>query len=79
MTSTRSEASQATGRDEQMNRIAVENSAFSSRISLRICAATVTSSGWVILSAISSIGFEISASTIIARCIMPPEYWNGYS
>ena len=31
------------------------------------------------LSAISSAGSEIRASTIIARCIIPPEYWNGYS
>ena len=56
-------------------------SRFCRRPSMRrmICAATVTSSGWVMLSAMTSAGSEISASTIMTRCIMPPENWNGAS
>lgn len=55
-----------------MNRIAVSNLSVSSRRSLRIWAPTVTSRGWVMLSATSSAGFEISASTIDLSGICVP-------
>ena len=49
--------SRAMPSEEEMKTIAVSNSCCSSRRSRRICAATVTSSGWVMLSAIRSFGF----------------------
>ena len=42
-------------------------------------AATVTSRGWVMLSATRKAGLVTSASTIITRCIIPPLNWNGNS
>ena len=62
-----------------MNRIAASMSSRSCCSSRMIWAATVTSSGWVTLSQIRKPGSATSASTIIARCIMPPEYWYGNS
>ncbi len=77
MTRVRAAASRATGREDDTKRIAVWNCAVSSRIRRMTCAATVTSRGWVTLSATSSAGSEIIASTSRARCIIPPENCDG--
>ena len=61
-----------------MSMMAVPNSARSSRISLRICACTVTSSAVVGSSAISTLGRQDSAMAIITRWRMPPESSCGY-
>ena len=47
-----------------------------SRISLSVCACTVTSSAVPGSSAISSAGLLTSAIAIITRWFMPPESWN---
>ena len=71
--------SRTTASDDEMKMIAVSSWSRSSCIRRRIWAATVTSSCCVTLSAIRKAGLLTSASTISARCIMPPEYWNGNS
>ena len=63
-----------TGRDDDENITVVLNLSLSTLINLIICAATVTSSGIVILSATSNFGELNNASTIIALCIIPPLY-----
>ena len=68
-----------TGREEDENIIVVLNLSLRTPINLIICAATVTSNGIVILSAISNFGELNKASTIIALCIIPPLYCDGYS
>ncbi|OHV16827.1 hypothetical protein BK022_09500 [Methylorubrum extorquens] len=70
-------ASRATGSEEETNRIAVSKRSVSSRIRRITWAATVTSRGWVTLSATSRAGFETMASTMSARCIIPPENCEG--
>ena len=45
----------------------------------RICACMVTSSAVVGSSAIRRLGLHESAMAIIARCLMPPLIWWGYS
>ena len=65
--------------DDEMKMIAVSSWSRRSCIRRMIWAAMVTSSCWVTLSAMRKAGLLTSASTISARCIMPPEYWNGNS
>ena len=65
--------------DDEMKMIAVSSWSRRSCMRRMIWAATVTSSCWVTLSAMRKVGLLTSASTISARCIMPPEYWNGNS
>ena len=68
-----------TGREEDENIIVVLNFSLKILISLIICAPIVTSNGIVMLSATKSFGELNNASTIIALCIIPPLYCDGYS
>ena len=77
MTSTRSQSPAMTPRSWVITTTEVLPACFSSAISSRICACTVTSSAVVGSSAISSSGWQSSAMAIITRWRMPPENSRG--
>ncbi|MCY1248375.1 hypothetical protein D9M72_617990 [compost metagenome] len=78
MMTTRSAICATTPMSWVIRMIEAPNSCFSSFISFRICACTVTSSAVVGSSAINTFGRQESAMAIITRWRMPPESSCGY-